>query len=98
MDDDYEEISHYVLEYKKFNMAQHVTKFLINTLGDYPEERMEEILQQIIDRAFEITEGKPQMFGIILESETLQNPIVIPSRSKEQNSVELILNEIDKLE
>ena len=99
--DDYQEIKHYDRHIKKFHTDQHITKFILRNMHEYPEYRFMEILENLIDRAYENSKKKgenPIMFQMILDGTGLETPIVIPLRSREQNSVELILNEIDMLE
>jgi hypothetical protein len=98
--DDVEELDFYVNDIKKFHTKQFISKFVLKNMGEYPEWRFMEILGTIIDRAYKhsIQDGNSQLFTMLLNSEELDTPIYIPLRSREQNSVNLIINEIDKLE
>jgi hypothetical protein len=96
-----EEIDHYVSTNKKFLIDSHNTRFIIKNVGELPEKDFAETLENLIDRAFNhcLKEGRhPSKFGIIMNGEGLDYPIYIPCRSRDQNSVNVILNEIDKLE
>jgi hypothetical protein len=69
--------------------------------GAYPEEELMAVFERIIDRAFTNTkkEGRsPKMFGMLLFGQGLESPICIPARTREQNQVDVIMNEIDALE
>jgi hypothetical protein len=99
--DNVEEIENYMSSMKKFFMDQHVTRFIIRNAGEYPEADLMSALKKLIDRAFENTrkEGRnPKLFGMLINGEGLEFPICIPARSRLQNSVEIIMNEIDQLE
>lgn len=96
-----EEIDYYHSTFKKFLLDQHVSRFVLRNIGSYPEEELLNILQVIVDRAYTNTraEGRsPKQFGMLIFGEGLETPISIPARSLEQNSIEIILNEIDMLE
>lgn len=99
--DNIEELFYYKSSIKKYFMDQHVSRFVIKKAGDYPESDLMDAFEKLIARAYEITrkEGRnPKMFGMLINGEGLDSPICIPSRPLEQNSVDVILNEIDMLE
>lgn len=99
--DHLEEIEYYHSKIKKFYMDQHVSKFVLRNSGEYPEEELAATFERIIDRAYYNTmrEGRsPKMFGLLLFGHGLESPICIPTRTREQNRVEVIMNEIDVLE
>jgi len=103
LDDDYniDELEYYHSPIKKFYMDQHISRFIINDLGEYPEAELMRVLQKIIDRAHENTrkEGRnPKMFGLLLNGYGLDSAICIPARTPAQNTIDVILNEIDMLE
>jgi hypothetical protein len=82
-------------------MDQHVSKFVLKNSGEYPEEELMDVFERIIDRAFVNTKKggrSPKMFGMLLFGQGLESPICIPARTREQNQVEVIMNEIDALE
>lgn len=95
------EIDYYHSSYKKFLLDQHVSRFILKNMGSYPEDDLMKILQLIVDRAYANTtnEGRsPKQFGMLIFGEGLETPICIPARPLEQNSIDVILNEIDMLE
>jgi hypothetical protein len=100
-DHDIDELEYYHSPIKKFYMDQHISRFIINRLGEYPEAELMVAIQKIIDRALENTkkEGRtPKMFGLLLNGYGLESAICIPARTPQQNTIETILNEIDMLE
>jgi hypothetical protein len=99
--DNIEELAYYQANYKKFFMDQHVCQFIIRNAGEYPEADLMAAFEMLINRAYENTrkEGRtPKMFGMIINGEGLDSPICIPTRTREQNDVDVIMNEIDMLE
>jgi hypothetical protein len=95
------ELDYYHSQNKKFYLDQHISKFILKNMGSYPEAELMQVLSVIIDRACKNTkkEGRnPKLFGMMIFGEGLESPICIPARSKEQNTVEVIINEIDMLE
>jgi hypothetical protein len=48
----YREISHYTGKIKKFATDYHVTEFILNHAISFPEERLKEIFDELIDRAY----------------------------------------------
>lgn len=99
--DHLEEIEYYHSRIKKFYMDQHVSKFVLHNSGEYPEDELAATFERMIDRAYNntIREGRtPKMFGLFLFGYGLESPICIPSRTREQNRIEVIMNEIDALE
>lgn len=100
-DDDIDELEYYHSPVKKFYMDQHISRFIINDLGEYPEAELMKAIQKIIDRAFENTrkEGRnPKKFGLLINGYGLDSAICIPAREPEQNTIDAIMNEIDMLE
>jgi len=100
-EEDYEEISHHVSSIEKFKTDQYVTQFVLRNMSDYPENRFMEILDKLIDRSYAnaLKNGqKPEIFSLIMNSPILTLPILIPARDRQQNSVEMIINEMDFLE
>lgn len=98
---DYNEISHYNRQLKNFHTDQYITKFILRNMNEYPEHRFMEILEGLIEKAYKNSREncqEPAIFQMILDGTGLETPISIPAGSREQNSVEMILNEIDKLE
>jgi hypothetical protein len=82
-------------------MDQHISRFILSDLGEYPEAELMLALQKIIDRAIENTkkeDRQPKMFGLLLNGYGLESPICIPARPPEQNTMDTIMNEIDMLE
>jgi len=70
-------------------------------MAKYPEERFMEILEMLINRAYENAKANnqhPMIFSMVLNSPAIERPIEIPARSKEQNSVEAIMRMMDWLE
>jgi hypothetical protein len=99
--DNVEELDYYHSKFQKFYLDQHVTKFILRNMGTYPEQELTNVLQLIVDRAYANTkkEGRaPKMFGMMIFGEGLETPICIPARPLEQNSIDVIINEIDMLE
>ena len=93
--DDVEELEFYVNNIKKFHTKEFITKFILKNMSEYPEWRFMEIIEEIIDRAFRYTRSEgaiPELFSMVINSETLDTPIYIPLRSKKQNNVDLIMN------
>jgi hypothetical protein len=101
LEDNVEELEYYQSSIRKFYMDQHVCRFIIRNAGEYPEADLMQVFEMLIDRAYENSkkEGRtPKMFGMLINGEGLDSPICIPSRSREQNDVDVIMNEIDMLE
>jgi hypothetical protein len=95
------EIDYYHSKNKKFFLDQHVSRFILRNMGSYPEAELMNILQLIVNRAYANTrkEGRePKQFGMMLFGEGLNTPICIPARPAEQNTIDVIMNEIDMLE
>ena len=93
----YEELDHYVNSVKKFYLDQHITHFVLHNAIDRPEEEMMNVLETLIERAYShIRRDKrdAQLFSMILNGDGLETPIVIPARTREQNNVEMIMNEV----
>jgi hypothetical protein len=48
----YNEIKHYEGRIKRFSTNYHVTEFIINHAISYPEEKLKDIFQELIDKAY----------------------------------------------
>ena len=82
---------------KKFSTSEFVSKFILKNMGQYPEWRFMDLLDDLIDQAFDSVKKEgmtPQQFSVIFFSETLDTPIYIPLRPRVQNNVDLIMNGI----
>ena len=93
--DDVEELDFYINNVKKFHTKEYISKFVLKNMSEYPEWRFMEILDSMIDRAFRYTHSEgaiPELFSMVINSETLDTPIYIPLRSRKQNNVDLIMN------
>lgn len=93
--DDVDELDFYINNIKKFHTKEFISKFILKNMSEYPEWRFMEIMDEIIDRAFQYTRSQgaiPELFSMIINSETLDTPIYIPLRSRKQNSIDLIMN------
>jgi hypothetical protein len=96
----YEEIDSYANEYSYFYVDEWVSKFIIKDVSDYPEEDFKAMMDKIIDKAFEngTKDGRePKMFGFLLFSSAIDNPINLPARTREELTSDLILNQIDRV-
>ena len=93
--DDVEELDFYVNDIRKFHTKQCISKFVLKNMSEYPEWRFMEILNQTINRAFQYARSQgsvPRHFSMLINSETLDTPIYIPLRAREQNNIDLIMN------
>lgn len=89
------DLGFHVNHIKKFRTSEFVNKFILKNMSEYPEWRFMELIDEMIDKAFEIVKKEgltPQQFSVVFLSETLDIPIYIPLRPREQNNVDLILN------
>jgi hypothetical protein len=100
LDDDsslYEELGHHVNSIKKFFVDQHVTRFVLHNASSFPEDDFMDILEKLINRAYSHVRRDQrlvQLFSMILDGQSLDTPIVIPARRRQQNSVDMIMNEV----
>ena len=94
----YEEIEHYVNPIRKFFVDQHITQFVIRNAIDDPEEELTQIIDRLIERAYSHVSRKrqreTQLFSMLINGEGLDTPIVIPARKRQQNTAEMIMNEV----
>jgi hypothetical protein len=51
----YKEISHYTGKIKKFSTDYHVTEFILNHAISFPEEKLKNIFDELIDRAYKLS-------------------------------------------
>jgi hypothetical protein len=51
----YKEISHYTGKIKKFSTDYHVTEFILNHAISFPEEKLKNIFDELIDRAYRLS-------------------------------------------
>ena len=82
---------------KSFRTSEFVSKFILTNMSEYPEWRFMDLIDDMIDEAFELVKKEgliPKQFCMLFMSETLDTPIYIPLRSREQNNVDLIINGI----
>ena len=82
---------------KKFHTSEFIKKFVLLNMSKHPECRFMDLIDDLIDQAFELTKKEglnPQNFSVIFLSEKLDTPIYIPLRPREQNNVDLIMNGI----
>ena len=100
-DDGYRVLAEYISKFKKFGMDQHICKIVISSLGEDPEQRLGEIIEKRVDLAYKNCQKdgrEPSKFGLLIDGEGLEYPILIPVRDRLQNSTDVILNTLDKLE
>lgn len=100
IEDDVIDLGYNVNHIKKFHTSEFVNKFILKNMSDHPEWRFMELLDDLIDQAFDVVKKErliPQQFSLIMLSETLDTPIYIPLRTREQNNVDLIMNGIKYL-
>lgn len=93
--DDVEELDFYVNDIRKFHTKQFISRFVLKNMSEYPEWRFMEILNHTINRAFQYAREQgvvPRHFSMLINSETLETPIYIPLRAREQNNIDLIMN------
>lgn len=82
---------------KAFRTSEFVNRFILTNMSEYPEWRFMDLIDDMIDEAFELVKKEgliPQQFSMLFMSETLDTPIYIPLRPREQNNVDLIMNGI----
>ena len=94
----YEEIDHYVNPIRKFFIDQHITQFVIHNAIDDPEDELVQIIESLIERAYShVRRGRQretQLFSMLINGEGLETPIVISARKRQQNTAEMIINEV----
>ena len=98
--DDVECLGFHVNHLKNFHTSEFVNKFILKNMSEYPEWRFMDLIDEMIDQAFEIVREEgltPQNFSMVFLSETLDTPICIPLRPREQNNADFIMNGILKL-
>ncbi|KAI1707751.1 hypothetical protein DdX_12307 [Ditylenchus destructor] len=86
----------YISKYKKFGMVQHITECYLQNHTSNPEKYLKRCLSDIIKEAHKGNE-KIEKFQMVIDAEGLQKTIWIPPRSREQNTVESILNKIQRV-
>ena len=97
IEDDVISLEFHVNHIKAFRTSEFVNKFILTNMSEYPEWRFMDLIDDMIDDAFELVKKEgliPQQFSMLFMSETLDTPINIPLRSREQNNVDLIMNGI----
>lgn len=97
IEDDIIDMGFHVNHIKKFCTSEFVSKFILKNMGQYPEWRFMDLIDDLIDQAFDSVKKEgmiPQQFSVIFFSETLDTPIYIPLRPRVQNNVDLIMNGI----
>jgi hypothetical protein len=90
----------------KFGITNHVSRFIfrIPEGGDefVAEEKFKEVIENLIDDAYKNTETKEGMeiykFLVEMHCEAWYDPVVIPARTKEENTVDVIYNAVMKLQ
>jgi hypothetical protein len=64
-----------------YNTTQYVTRFVIEKLGNDPEKELGQLIDLIIDKAYEDTQreyGKqPTMYNVLIDGQNLNQPITI---------------------
>jgi hypothetical protein len=65
---DYQEISSHEGKLQKFSTNYHVTEFIVNHAISHPEEKLQEIFDHLIDKAY---------FKANLEGKQVDNPIIL---------------------
>lgn len=97
----YTEVSNYKKEDADYGMTKHITKFIFKV----PEERkisfneaFKKIVGNLIQNAYTNTvvpEGwEIKKFSFYMMCPVLNDPINIPARSREQNTLDVILNQL----
>ena len=89
---------------KKFGIKENITKFYLkmekkNVEKSVAEDNFKKIIKKLIDDAYiQEIDGKIEKFSIEIYCEAIYDPVIIPARSKEQNSPEVIFNAYMKLQ
>uniref|UniRef100_A0A183CI53 DNA-directed DNA polymerase n=1 Tax=Globodera pallida TaxID=36090 RepID=A0A183CI53_GLOPA len=86
---------------KKFGFMKNITEFTINPDTPYPDERLRDAIEDMINKAFKRTEEtmgrKVKMFGVTLTGSGLGYPVYLPYRPYPQNNADVVMEEINKL-
>ncbi|KAL3104543.1 hypothetical protein niasHT_024921 [Heterodera trifolii] len=107
----FEQLQYYVHRVERFVLHRHVTEFVLNGQHDEPEDALLTAFEHIIGQAIRNAEANTEQdgggtvgprrrvlkLGVLLNGKGLTDPIVLPVRSPEQNTAEVLMAELDKL-
>uniref|UniRef100_A0A183C3C6 HECT domain-containing protein n=1 Tax=Globodera pallida TaxID=36090 RepID=A0A183C3C6_GLOPA len=96
----FRESSHHVHRIERFALSRYVTEFTLNANSEEPDETLRNAFDQLINRAIQNAESggrKVAKLGIWLMGKGLNEPILLPARSPDQNNADVLMAELEKL-
>jgi hypothetical protein len=77
----YKEISSNRSKFTRFNTSQYVTRFVVQDLGDDPEYELGQLLEQLIDKAYDNAKKEygrePTKYNILIDGPSLSVPVTV---------------------